>query len=97
MNDQENNKFLITELNVLLGTDNWDLYQFQIEENEPHEKKLLFNSIPGPLIADFFQNNLINKLNNYKKSRGWIELWATGLDDIMWKYHLIKSSNKLKS
>ena len=97
MNDQENNKFLITELNVLLGTDNWDLYQFQIEENEPHEKKLLFNSIPGPLISDFFQNNLINKLNNYQRSRGWIELWATGLDDIMWKYHLIKSSNKLKS
>ena len=43
MNDQENNKFLITELNVLLGTDNWDLYQFQIEENEPYEKKILFH------------------------------------------------------
>ena len=37
-------------------------------------------------------NNIINNLNDCRDSTGWIDLWATGLDNVTWHYRLSSSS-----
>ena len=88
MNGPDVNPISITELSLNLGGGNWTLYQAQQNEENHQELKLLFENLPGILIVDFFQNNVINKMDDRRSSEGWIDLWATGLDDVTWQYRL---------
>ena len=92
MKSQDGNTISVIELKSLLGDHVWSLYQFQIEEQNHDNMRLLFEDLPGKLIADFFQNNIINNLNDCRDSTGWIDLWATGLDNVTWHYRLSSSS-----
>lgn len=92
MNGQDGNTISFAELKSLIGDHVWSLYQFQIEEQSHDNIKLLFEDLPGKLIADFFQNNFINNLIDSRSSKGWIDLWATGLDNVTWHYRLSPSS-----
>lgn len=88
MNDPDVNPISFSDLALKLGDKNWTLYQAQQEEENHQGLKLLFEDLPGILIVDFFQNNVINKLDDRRANEGWIDLWATGLDDVTWQYRL---------
>ena len=92
MNVPENSNPSLSELKNLLGLEKWNLYQLNSNQGGNSETKLLFKDLPGMLIIDFFQNNVINKLENFITANGRIDLWATGLDDVMWEYRILQST-----
>lgn len=81
---------LSLKLKNILNKDFWTVKQYYpIENMDNYEIKILFENLPGVLIWDFFAPNIINQLTINEKS---LSLVATGIDDVIWTYELIKVS-----
>ena len=90
MNEIEND--LKIKLKNILSDKFWIVKQFHPNsESDGIEIKILFEDIPGILVWDFFSPNLINELKIITQSPLEIKLVATGIDDVVWTYSIIKS------
>ena len=90
MNEIEND--LKIKLKNILSDKFWTVKQLHpISESDEIDIKVLFEGIPGILVWDFFSPNLINELKIIKQAPLEIKLVATGIDDVVWTYSILKS------
>lgn len=83
---------LKAKLNNILNNGNWSVIQyFKNDDDIEIKNKMLFENLPGVLIWDFFSPNFINDLKQIEDNPNKIELIATGIDDVIWTYQLIKN------